>query len=519
MKTPEKLRFIRNVGSNWFALATDVVVGFFLSPFILHRLGDAAFGIWVLIFSITGYYGLFDMGIRSSVVRYVSKANATHDMKYATQVINTSLFSYTCIGTFAFIITIALSASVDSLFHIDPQFRTTARWLLLMVGSAVSLGFPLGISGGVLEGLQRFDIGSLTRIVQTLVKAVLIVLALTHGYGLLMVAFITVALPLVSALACSVMALRIFPVRIGFSYVNRQTFRDIASYSGLMLIMIISSRLRFRTDAIVIGTFLSSVAITYFNIGARIVDYAGEVVEGLAQLFVPMSSHSDAKGEITRLRTILIAGNRFCAFIIFPICALLLILGKSLIEVWVGRRYVAQSYPVLVLMLIPSTLMLCQGASGRLLVGTGKHRAWALMTLIEGLANLVLSILLVRPYGILGDALGTAIPLTATVIFFLPPHVCRKVQVSLLDFVKETYTLPILLCVPLIITLLLMKRWFIPHNYLQLAVHVGVAGIVYGAALGWAFISRRALSIGQLRSGVGTDELTGVAAETYSESI
>jgi O-antigen/teichoic acid export membrane protein len=62
----------KNVGSSWFSLGVSILVGVFLSPFILHRLGDTAFGIWVLIFSVTGYYGLFDLGIRSSVIRYVS---------------------------------------------------------------------------------------------------------------------------------------------------------------------------------------------------------------------------------------------------------------------------------------------------------------------------------------------------------------------------------------------------------------------------------------------------------------
>ena len=46
---------------------------------VLHHLGDDAFGLWVLIFSLTGYYGLFDFGIRSSLIRYVSKFQATNE--------------------------------------------------------------------------------------------------------------------------------------------------------------------------------------------------------------------------------------------------------------------------------------------------------------------------------------------------------------------------------------------------------------------------------------------------------
>ena len=58
----DKRQILRNVGSSWFALGVNVVSGIFLSPYILHRLGDTAFGLWILIFSITGYYGLFDLG-------------------------------------------------------------------------------------------------------------------------------------------------------------------------------------------------------------------------------------------------------------------------------------------------------------------------------------------------------------------------------------------------------------------------------------------------------------------------
>src|ERR1700693_6017961 len=106
MRKLEKLQIIKNVGSSWFALGVNILVGFFLSPFILHRLGDAAFGIWVLIFFLTGYYGIFDFGIRSSIIRYVSKYTATNDFEEVSGLINTALFTYTCLGAVSFVITL-----------------------------------------------------------------------------------------------------------------------------------------------------------------------------------------------------------------------------------------------------------------------------------------------------------------------------------------------------------------------------------------------------------------------------
>src|SRR5450755_4611490 len=93
-----KLDIIKNVGSSWFSLGVNIVVGIFLSPLILHRLGNTAYGAWVLAFSVTGYYGLFDLGIRSSVIRYVSTYSAGNDRAGLERLINTSFLLYTVIG-------------------------------------------------------------------------------------------------------------------------------------------------------------------------------------------------------------------------------------------------------------------------------------------------------------------------------------------------------------------------------------------------------------------------------------
>src|SRR6202162_4402177 len=107
----DKRSIAKNVGSSWLGLAVTVVTGFFLSAFILHRLGDDAFGLWVLIFSITGYYGLFDFGIRSSIIRYVSKYTANRDYERFNHVLNTSLFSYSCLA-----VVLLLTTGVGTLY-------------------------------------------------------------------------------------------------------------------------------------------------------------------------------------------------------------------------------------------------------------------------------------------------------------------------------------------------------------------------------------------------------------------
>jgi O-antigen/teichoic acid export membrane protein len=514
----DKNQILKNVGSSWFALGVNVVVGVFLSPYILHRLGDTAFGLWILIFSATGYYGLFDLGIRSSIIRYVAKYSATDDQEELDRLANTALFTYCGIGLLTMAITLVASHYVNSIFHIPDDFVGTARWLLLMVGTAVSLGFPLGMFGGILEGLQRFYLLNVTSTSSSLLRALLIVVALQHGRGLLTVAFITVTLPLLAGLVNAAAVFPLVRLRLGARYVNWSSLRRIASYSGTTFLIIVAQRLRFKSDAVIIGAFVSAAAITYFTIGSRLVDYASEMVSSLAQIFVPMSTQSHAKGDIEGLKKILLVGNRACAFIVFPITAVLTILGKSVIEAWVGPKYVAASYPILLVLLYPTTLMLAQSASGRTLWGMAKHGAWAWVVLAEGVSNLILSVILVRPYGIMGDAVGTAIPLVCSQIFFLPVYVCRLLQIKIKTYLYGAYMVPLALCIPLVTVLMLMQRWFVPHGLRELLVQLAIAGSVYGIGIGWAFWTHRAWDIGQLGSNQ-EDERTLAVVESFQEEV
>jgi len=87
------------------------------------------------------------------VVRYVSKFAATDDIEDLAKLINTSLFTYSCIGALSLLVTLFLSFYVDHIFKIPPELHSTARWLLLLVGASVGIGFPLGVVGGYLDGL------------------------------------------------------------------------------------------------------------------------------------------------------------------------------------------------------------------------------------------------------------------------------------------------------------------------------------------------------------------------------
>jgi len=114
-----------------------------------------------LIYSFTGYYGIFDFGIRSSLVRYVSKFQATGDKDELARLVNTNLFIYSCIGLILLLPTVVGSFYVDRLFKISPGFLRDARILFLIVGLSLALGFPIGIADGISRGLAALLLNQL----------------------------------------------------------------------------------------------------------------------------------------------------------------------------------------------------------------------------------------------------------------------------------------------------------------------------------------------------------------------
>jgi O-antigen/teichoic acid export membrane protein len=490
-----KSQVIKNVGSNWFGLGTNLIVGLLLSPFILHHLGDDAFGLWVLVFSLTGYYGLFDFGIRSSIVRYVAQFKATGEEENLSRFINTSLCTCGGIGLLLLVVTVTASSFVDSLFRIPPALHWSARILFLVVGTAVALGFPLSVFAGVLEGLQKFNWLSLTQAGYNLSRAVLIVLTLRRGGGLLSIALISMILNLSTYAIYFAVVQREQHVRYAFRYVDRESFRRMVSYGSVTFVATIASQLRFYSDATVIGIFIGSAAITYFSIGSKLVSYTANVTQSMSQIFTPMSSQFNATGDTERLRQILVMGNRACALIVFPLCATLIILGKSVIEVWVGAKYVPVAYTVLVLLIVADSSQMAQSASGKILYGMARHRTLAFVWLAEGVANLILSIWLLHDYGVIGVAIGTAIPQLCTNLFFLPQHLCHVLGIRLWTFLNQAYLAPALLCAPPVAMLLLMRHFFVAHNYLELLAQVGTGGLVYAIGLFWFLLTREQIGL------------------------
>lgn len=477
-----KAQAIKNVSATWLALLVHAAVGFFLAPFILHRLGDEAYSIWILIFAITGYFSLLDFGIRSSIVKYTAGFIATHDHDQLQCYLSTSFAFYSVVGLFVLSITAGGFFYFPSLFRVPADLLRSAQALLLMSGVCIAATFPLNVFSGALEGMQKFSWLQLSQIGVALMRAVLVAVVLLDGGGLLAIGTVTVTMSLLTSLIFAFLAWRALPVQLNIGRVDANVFRKMAGYGAFAFAILGAEKLRFQSDSLVIGAVLSTSAIASFSIAAKLVEYSSYAVRSMSQIFTPMSSQLHTVGDLKGLRVAALAGSRASALIVFPLCVVFVILGKSIIASWVGANYVS-SYPILVLLTVPRTLYLAQASSIRILLGIGRHRVLAAVLWSEGATNILLSLLLARRFGVLGVAWGTAIPLACTSLFFLPRHLCRVLGLPLWSFLDRAYRLPFMLSLLLGAALWFMSYTFPTHTVTELFLKIGAGGIAYGGGL------------------------------------
>ena len=132
---------LRSVAATWVAVIVSALSGIFLTPFVLHRLGNEGYGLWVLVVTLTDYYLFLRVGIRSAIVRYVSHGLAVKDRESVNKVLATSFYFY--MGMLGLVVGLSflLSPFVSRMFSVHDENAPAFAALFLLVGIANGLDF------------------------------------------------------------------------------------------------------------------------------------------------------------------------------------------------------------------------------------------------------------------------------------------------------------------------------------------------------------------------------------------
>ncbi|MDR3745526.1 MAG: oligosaccharide flippase family protein [Acidobacteriaceae bacterium] len=455
----------RNVLFNWFGTIANMAVGFFLAPFILHRLGNVAYGIWVLAISVVAYLGLLDLGMQSSVLRFVSKGHTKQDHQGASEALSAALWVRLQISALVLLLSAGIAAVFPYAFKVPPEFSSAARIATLLIGVNAAISMSVGVVGGVLSALNRYDLQNYVSMVQTAVRVVGVVAVLRSGHGIVAIALCELVATLIGNLLLVWIARRLYPeLQIQLKRPKRETLKQIWAYSSYAFLTTVAVRLVYQTDNLVVGAFVSTSAVTFYAIANSLCRYADQIVNAMGATFVPAASTYEAAGDASSLLILYKNGTRAILAISLPILITLIVRGPSFIGLWMGPEYAKSSGPVLIILSIALLFSFANRTASSIAFGIEKHKTAAIWSIGEGVANLTLSIVLVHWYGIIGVALGTMVPSLLVHLVLWPSYISNLVNLSYSEVVYKVWTPVFLSSIPFAMATYAVNVFFPAHS-------------------------------------------------------
>ena len=459
-----------NVFSNWTFFALVILTSFFVSPILVHNLGDEQYGLWVLIGSVVGYFSVMDFGINTALVRFVSKYDAQGAYDDSRKIYSNACVFF--IGTAVFIAAICLV--IAYFFPVFVEIKTLpaeyVSLVFILAGLELATMMGTGMFSGVMHAKQDFLWLNIINIIILIIKNTILVFLLLTGFRLMTVAVIHLAAGVLRSL-------------LRYIYIKRQhkhlffrvkdynvgIFKTIFGYSVYSFIIAVSLKLLFFTDSVVIGTFLSVSAVTYYAIPMTLMTYLEQIVTVGVSVLTPIISSNDATGEHGENKEIYIWVSRYSLALSLPVIFVLFTNGDSFISLWMGEMYGRQSSILLKILALGYVAYLSQLIATELLKGISKHRFIAFVLLGEAVVNLVLSVVLIKYFnlGLTGAALGTTIPLVFVNLVLLPVYACKLLNINYASYFIRNFG-PLFAFTSLLGTFYYLYFPFKPDSYIQL---------------------------------------------------
>ena len=487
-------RLIQNTIFNVVTLVSSAVTTFFLIRFFLAQLGENRYGVWVLIGSIFQYRRLLDMGMNSSIDRYIPVNLARCDKDGVQRVISTSLFFFITLAIVLGLMTLLLYDNIGAWFTIAPEMVGTAGVLVLIVGASFVLTMPLQVSSALLCGLQRYDIVNLTELSMLLLRTFLVIVLLGQGYGLLTMGLVYGASEVLLKVTQFVYARKLLSdVSISLGSINFKLLKEMLVYGINTCLYRTGDLLILKATDLVIAVYIGTAEVSQFAVAIAGILLLTQLLRAFATAIKPAVSDLDARDKHSRVREISFLMQKYSLLLIIPAAYFLIVMGGDFLQVWVGEKFqepglINSLGIVLAILAAGHCLKLAQYSNFLVLVGKGDHRLFGLLTVATGLLCISASVVSVKIFnlGLIAIAWSNCVPMALISGVVLPIYFNRKMKISMRESLIRIWRPAFLGCAPAIILISIWKHFNSPDSWMSIAAVV-VCTVVLTCISAWYF--------------------------------
>jgi len=448
-------------------LVVLLAVTFVMTPLIVHTLGDRLYGFWSLIGVFLGYYGLLDFGLSSATSRYISRCagqNATEDMN---EVANTAFYLFSIIALIALAVT-GIAVAVCPLFLHNPDEIVLFRKIIALLGVLTAVSFPMRVYSGILTSYLRYDQLTTISLIRTVLANISIYYCMTNGYGIMALAVINFAASMAQNAALFLLCKKQYPhIRIVAGQYKRQDIGKMFDYSWKTFLCQLGDVFRFKIDSFLLAGFLNVALVTPYSIGVKLLEGVSQVVSASLGIMTPVFSRYEGRNDMEGVRRALLRVTVLGTVFSHYLCLSTLFYGKAFIARWMGPGF-ETSYYIMAILCVSSMAALPQATGISLLYGVSKHGYYVVINLCEAAANVILSIIFIKYFGVYGVVLGTCVEMLFFKILVQPIYICRAAQLSVRRYLIDTILVTaVKTAIPLTVLFSLLYG-FVTPDYLRI---------------------------------------------------
>lgn len=456
---------VKNAIANVVRGGASAVVAIALPHFLTRQLDHDRFAGWVLMLQIAAYANYLNFGVQTAISRFLAQAMERGDDEARDSLISTSL---AMLWGAAIVAIVAFAVVLAFLPHLLPE---APKSLLseLAIGTAelalsAALLLPLSTYTGILIGLHKNEMPALAIGGTRLLGALFVIVAGYHTHSLIWLSFWISIWNLIGGVLQYFMAYRLLPtMRVTFAAIRKPMFATLIHYCTGLTVFSFGMLLVSGLDVSIVGYFSFAAAGPYAIASTLLTFVSGLSFSIFSALLTPIAVLQE-RGENSKIAQIVLTTTRLSSYVNLLLIILVFYQGNTLMLRWVGPSYAPQALAILEVLVCAQMVRSIGGVYSTALVAIGQQNFGITAALLEGVSNLVLSIVAVKKMGPIGVAwgtlLGSIVGLIALVVYVFPR--VTGLPMMAMKFLVETVIRPVG-CLSLLIVLLLLPKSFMSY--------------------------------------------------------
>ncbi len=428
-----KPSLIVNAMSNWITLVINVLIGFLLTPYIIRHIDKAGYGVWTLVGSVIGYFGVMRMGIGASLMRYIPYYIGKNEIDSAIGTFSTGAAYFFGVALIILGVSYFGAEEIAAFFNAGDEFVT----LIKIFGVATSIGCISILLDAVLRSRERFVHANCIQISAAVLRGGGIFGVLHAGYGLIGMGMVVVFRQ-IFVLFCSFLVLARTCPEIKFSIrcIRFRYFGELFWFGTASLLTTLGFLLKFDADKIIVGHFMDMESVGIYSVATILMLYYRNFIGAGSRVLRPRFAYLDGRDSSTDNIRLFLLGTKANAWLASLGVAIVVLVGPSFIRLWVGHGF-EQAYVLLLILACGHLFDQSQTVSVALLGGHGKQGVLAYFMIAEGFAAVVLAIILLQFLGLRGVALGFVLAPLISQVLIRPTYVCRHIGIRLAEYYRS----------------------------------------------------------------------------------